>query len=365
MELKYKPDWDIVKKRLIALWDREILDRCCVAVTAPLDKNKPYIEDVPTDPDELKAYYLDVEWILKRNEERMEKTYFGGDAFPCIFPYFGTGGHAKYLSSEVIYRPDTIWIPAVMKEYAGFDFSFNPEMNETFKKEREIICTLVKEGMGKFFVAPPDNCGSLDALAQLRGNSLLMDFFDQPDELKNALEKVIDIWKESSKIIFDDIYDNNDQGCVHGWMNTWSSGPQMQLQCDISVMFSNDIYKEFEVAELEECSSFLQHAIYHMDGMEQLRHMEMITDISRINMIQWVQVAGQPSISKFWPQLRRMQEKQKGLVLQVKKSQIKEALRELSPKGLMLIVEGAESKEEADTIVNYIKGYHFSKEQIY
>lgn len=92
MELKYKPDWDIVKKRLNALWDREILDRCCVAVTAPLDKNKPYIEDVPTDPDELKAYYLDVEWILKRNEERMEKTYFGGDAFPCIFPYFGTGG---------------------------------------------------------------------------------------------------------------------------------------------------------------------------------------------------------------------------------------------------------------------------------
>lgn len=77
----------------------------------------------------------------------------------------------------------------------------------------------------------------------------------------------------------------------------------MQLQCDISVMFSNDICKEFEVAELEECSSFLQHAIYHMDGMEQLRHMEMITDISRINMIQWVQVAGQPSISKFWPQL--------------------------------------------------------------
>ena len=366
MELKYKPDWEIVKKRLNALWDREILDRCCVAVTAPMDKDKPYIENVPTDPDGLKAYYLDVEWILQRNIERMEKTYFGGDAFPCIFPYFGTGGHAKYLSPEVIYRPDTIWIPAVMEEYEGFDFSFDPETNKIFKKEREIICTLAKEGMGKFFVSPPDNCGSLDALSQLRGNSnLLMDFYDQPDELKNALEKLINIWKESSSIIFHDIYENNDQGCIHGWMNTWSDGSHMQLQCDESVMFSSDTYKEFEIPELEECSAFMQHAIYHMDGMEQLRHMEMITDVPNINMIQWIQVAGQPSISNFWEQLRRMQKKQKGLVLQIKKNQLKDVLQELSPRGVILIVEGAESKEEADAIVNYVNKYHFSKEQLY
>ena len=58
----------------------------------------------PEGQEQLKQYYTDPEYILERNLARFEKTYFGGDAFPCIFSYWGTGGHAKYLKTEVIYR---------------------------------------------------------------------------------------------------------------------------------------------------------------------------------------------------------------------------------------------------------------------
>lgn len=365
MELMYKDGWEQTKKRLDALWRGELIDRCCISVTAPLDKDDPYIEKVPSNPKELEQYYLDETWILERNLNRLSKSYFGGDALPCVFPYFGTGGHAKYLSSEVIYRPDTIWLSSTIQEYSGFDFSFDPEKNEVFQREKEIIHFLAEEGKGKFFVSPPDNCGSLDALAQLRGNSeLLMDFYDQPEEITKAVKHLVRILKESNEFIFRDIYENNDHGCVHGWMNTWSSGPQMQLQCDASVMLSADMFKEFVVPELTETCESLEHAIYHMDGMEQLRHLDLVLDIPGISMIQWVQVAGQPPVTSFLPQLKKMQEKGKGLVLIVKKSQLPCLLSELSPKGLNLIVEDAQSKEEAEEIVKYVTNYRYRSEQI-
>ncbi len=44
----YKPDWDMTKKRFEAFWNREILDRCMVAVTAR--KDRPVTSEYPPLP---------------------------------------------------------------------------------------------------------------------------------------------------------------------------------------------------------------------------------------------------------------------------------------------------------------------------
>lgn len=365
MELQYKPDWEQCKKRLEALWDRELIDRCCISVKAPLDPDHPYVERKPVGQEELERYYMDETWILERKLEEMEKTYYGGDAFPCIFPYFGTGGHAKYLSSKVIYQPNTIWIPPVIEEYGDFDFQFDAATNENFQKERRIIAFLAKEGQGKFFVSPPDNCGSLDALSQLRGDSnLLMDLYDQPEEVLAAVDHLVDILNRTNDYIFSAIRENNDGGCVHGWMNVWSPGPVMQLQCDASVMISPASFKEIVVPELVKSAAPLTHGIYHMDGREQLRHLDYILGIPQIHMIQWVQVAGQPTVENFIPELRKIQESGRGLVIQIKKEQLDHLLSQLSPRGLNLIVMDACSRQEAEDIVSYVERYSYTREQL-
>ena len=43
----YKPDWDMTKKRFEAFWNREILDRCMVAVTAR--KDNPATSEYPPE----------------------------------------------------------------------------------------------------------------------------------------------------------------------------------------------------------------------------------------------------------------------------------------------------------------------------
>jgi hypothetical protein len=109
-------DSDKIRTRLDMLLHGEILDRCCVAVTAPKDPAAPWI----ARPEGSESWYMDGERILQRNLERLDKTYFAGDALPMLFPYFGTGGHAKYFSDDVdvVYAPDTIWIHPYLESCA-------------------------------------------------------------------------------------------------------------------------------------------------------------------------------------------------------------------------------------------------------
>lgn len=174
--------YETIRKRLEALWENEILDRCCVSVLAPRDPQRPYRENPPESQEDLCRWYNDAQWIQERNLERIRRTYFAGDAFPCIFPYFGTGGHAKYICAEekVEYRRDTIWIHPSLSDYFDYNYEFDPDSNKVFRRELDVVSYLAKEANGRYFVGMPDNCGSYDALAQLRGSGeLLIDFLDE------------------------------------------------------------------------------------------------------------------------------------------------------------------------------------------
>lgn len=353
-------DCEKIFRRLEYLWHNEILDRCCISVTAPKDPLHPYREEKPSTQQELQRWYTDGEWILKRNLEAIEKTYYAGDALPCIFPYFGTGGHAKYVCPEekVEYSKDTIWVHPSIEDLDACTLDFDPASNKVFQQERNILSYLAAESKGRYFMGMPDNCGSYDALAQLRGNEeLMIDFLTQPESVKRAGKRLVEILKISSEELFQVLKENCRGGSIHAWMNTWSPGRHMQLQCDLSVMISSEAFREFILDELISTSTWLDHAIYHMDGIEQIRHLDDILQISSIHMIQWVQVDGQPDAVASLPTLKKIQAAGKGLVICIGKNQVQPLLENLSPKGLNLLVGGAKDPDEADRIVKLAESY--------
>ncbi|MGI5959267.1 MAG: hypothetical protein ACOX60_07630 [Massiliimalia sp.] len=347
-------------KRYDYLWHNEILDRCCISVTAPKDPDHLYQDNKPTSKEDLKRWYTDGEWIVTRNLKKIDHTYYAGDALPCIFPYFGTGGHAKYIcpESNVEYEPDTIWIHPSIKDLQSYCYDFDPNTNPVFQQEKKLLEYFASEAKGRYFVGMPDNCGSYDALAQLRGNEeLLIDLLTDPDNVKYAGKKIVQILKSSGDILFNAVKDNCCGGSFQGWMNLWAPGKLMQLQCDLSVMISPDIFREFIVDELTESSEWLDYAVYHMDGIEQIRHLDTILQIPKINMIQWVQVDGQPPATEYIPVLQKIQKSGRGLTIIISKHQIKDLLENLSPKGLNLVVQDASSPDEADRIVKLAETY--------
>lgn len=358
MEAYYGVDIEAVRRRLTLLWNRECLDRCCVQVTAPKDRAHPYVETFPETQEELRLYYTDADRILARNLERLEKTHFAGEALPIVFPYMGTGGHAKYLAGcRVEYRPGTVWIHPAFEDYDGFDFSYD-ENNPVLAHEVEVLRALSQAGMGRFLVGQPDNCGSFDALSQLRGPDLMMDFYDQPEKVAAAGEQIVSVLLAAEEKLFAATRENNLGGSVLGWMGTWSQGKHLQLQCDLSVMISPELFREFIVPELTRTSRALDNAIYHFDGIEQIRHLDALLAIDSIDMIQWTQVAGQPPAQDFLPQLQRIQKAGKGIMMFVDKAQIDPLLDGLSPEGLLLSVGDAVDAQEAEDIVSHIK-YRF------
>lgn len=346
-------DFAKIQTRLDMLLHGEILDRCCVAVTAPKDPAAPWI----ARPEGSESWYMDGERILQRNLERLDKTYFAGDALPMVFPYFGTGGHAKYFNDavDVVYAEDTIWIHPYLDSCADLK-PVDLDRSRFFAREMEVMKYLAAESRGRYMLGMPDNCGSYDALAQLRGNEeLLMDFIDEPDEVKRAARLCVDCLRQSCDRMFDAVKDTCMGGSVHGWMNLMSKGKIMQLQCDLAVMLSPDMFGEFIMDELRSTMDFLDNGVYHIDGQEQIRHLDHLLSEPRINMCQWVSVAGQPPLIENVPTLRRIQKAGKGLVIQIKKHEIKPLMREISPKGVILLVSDADSPEEADDIVRWVE----------
>ena len=219
-----------------------------------------------------------------------------------------------------------------------------------------MISHAVEHGKDKFFICMPDNCGSIDALAHLRGSdNLLLDMLEEPAAVKSSIHKLVDVLKSTGNEFFSLIKENNDNGSTHGWMHLWSKGRMAQLQCDLSVMVSPQMYEEFVLPELEETVEWLDYSVYHLDGKEQIRHLEMILSIKKLNMIQWTPVAGQPPTSDFIPVLKKIQKAGKGLVLLPQLWEVEKLLSELSPKGLQLVVNGVGSEAEAKALIKKVE----------
>lgn len=353
-----RDDFDKTKERFKALWEREVIDRCCVSISWTDGSRLKDIHRFPKNTEDQERYWTDPEWVLMRNMDVFKNTYYGGDAFPLTWVNLGPSGHAGFLKGiRHRYMPDTIWFdPILDEEELDPDKITFDENSFLYKKTLEMARYLCEQANGQYYVSMPDLSGNLDALAHVRGSdNLLMDFLtEDEDVIRACADKLEAIWEKTMKDCYDIVKDCNDGGSCIGWLNTWAPGFHGQLQCDISVMVSNEIYETFARPELTRQCQVLDYPLYHLDGMEQIRHLDTILSIPGLKMIQWTNVVGQPSPLEFLPALKKIQEAQKCLLLQIRPWEVEKAMDVLSSKGLYLQVS-ASSKDEVDFVVKTVE----------
>ena len=348
-------DWEKTKSRLSALWENELVDRACIAI--PVTDGDAY-EPITTMADnlsqkELKMSYTDPYYISEHFRNKMLHTRYMGDALPCIFPNFGTNGFVQYAGAQPVYKPDTIWYAPILDEPNESLIAYHEDV---FNEHMQIIHKLVELSKDEYFISMPDHCGILDGLAVLRGTEeFLYDMMEEPDFVKKGLRKLIDIQRKVIPGFYDAIYKNNKNGITHAWMHLWSEKRIMQVQCDLSVMISPDYYKEFVLPELEASTEWADYMVYHLDGQEQIRHLDYILSVDAIKMIQWTPVAGQPPTTTFIPVLQRIQKAGKGLVLILEPWEVEIVMDQLSSKGLRIIVNDVHSEKEAKELISLVE----------
>lgn len=337
--------WEDLKKRMTAYWNRESIDRCCVAIRL----KKPGYHDFGDQ-----SFYFDTTKADTMYRSRFENHTYIGESYPCMIPYFGTAGIAEYTGCKPVRTPRTTWFEPWMEDDEPDASQITFRCPEAFEKQKQAIRELLGLAGKDYAVSVTDNCGILDALAAIRGtDNLMMDMLADPEFVEEAVQRLIPIYKQTQEELFSLVKENND-GSMIEWMQLWAPQRMAQMQCDLSVMISPEMFNRFAMPELEELCEFLDYPVYHLDGQEQIRHLDSLLSLKKLRAIQWTHVAGQPNASEFIPVLQKIQKAGKNLILYPAHHEVGKLLDHLSSRGLHLVIDGMQSEEDACEMMKLI-----------
>lgn len=338
--------WNEIRSRMTAFWAREETERCCVSIRVP----------VPGWQEPAHGnFYFDTAAADAANRAAMANTVYFGEAFPCVFPYFGTAGIAEYTGCRPTRTPVTTWFEPWLTDDGPDASRIGFSHPEAFERQRDAVRELVEMSRGEYPVSVTDNAGILDALAAIRGTDELMtDMIADPEFVEEGVRRLLPVYTRTQEELFALVRENN-RGCVHSWMQLWAPERLAQLQCDLSVMISPDMYARFVLPELEALCAYLEYPVYHFDGQEQIRHLDHLLSVRRLRAIQWTPVAGQPPTSAFLPVLQRIQQAGKNLVLFPRPGEVADILGGLSSRGLHLVIDGLKDPDEAAQMMQLVQ----------
>ena len=347
MELLYKPDFEDARAHWEAFWQQDIIDRPCLAVTAP----KAGCER-PPGPPYMDGWDGDFEDAVARWEAHAEATYFCGDAMPYFLPSFGPDQFGAFLGADLT-RADspTSWAVPFVENWEDVLPLKLDANNPWWQKMLSFMRTAAKASEGKYLVGMLDLHSNLDALASIREpQDLAMDLLDCPELVHRALADVRAIYSQ----VYDGLYEAgrmDGRGTI-GWLSFYSPGKFTAIQCDFAIMVSPAQFDEFIRPALVEETGFLDHSIYHYDGIGALRHLESVLSIPTLDGIQWVPGAGNPPQSE-WPELLlQIQNAGKTLHINASPEEVKRLHGILQPERVFYQTS-TKTEREADALIKW------------
>ncbi len=333
-------------------WEGNPMNRPCYALSVPKSAApnlslKNLQEYWPSHDEEP-----DFEGLVERMIENIEANCYFGEAIPVLPHLWGGRGApmamAAYLGGKVNLREDTVWVEPIIDDWREFELCFD-ERNIWLKKSLEFFKLAVERSNGNYLPHLPDFGDALTVLSLLRGvDRLLVDLIENKEAVLEARDKFVELWPKFHRKFWEP-YSRKFPGDI-SWL-VWAPGKTYACQCDFSTMISPQMFIEFVVPEIEAMDKYLDYIVWHLDGQEELKHLDILLDLSEIKVIQWVPGSGNPpAASPQWlPMLKRIQGKGKGLVVYAEnEEEIRFLLKELSPKGLFIFDEfSGRTREEA------------------
>ena len=362
--MRYKPDWEKTKLRYNEYWNMENHDRPLISITGRRNNAK---ESRLKVPENIREHWLDFDYVIKRARESFENTYFGGEAYPNFCPNLGPDILGAILGCDLEFGEATSWPVHFLDDWRKYnDFNFDAG-NIWWKRIKELTRLAVQDSKGDYVVSITDLHAGLDALVSMRGpESLSMDLYDYPEEVKKANFQVLEVFKT----VFDQLYDITGQN-IEGssnWMGIWHPDKWYVTSTDFICLISPEMFDEFVLPELVKEIEWLDASIFHLDGPGALKHLDRLLEIPKLKGIQWVYGAGQPTASHWLPVLKKIQDKGKLIQIIVMAGELDIMLDELEPEGVFYMVindrpcsDGAFTEEEARSIINKVEASYKRK----
>jgi len=353
MELIYKPDWPETQKRFEAFYAGEIIDRPCVAVRAPRDGVTPNY--AKTSASDIRGRWLDFETHLANAAEHARCTFFGGESFPSFMPYLGPDQFSAFMGCNITFAEGTAWVDHIIDDWRWFTPLEFEESNHWWRRFIWACKQSRERGRGKWIANTNDIHSGADCLLAMRGpEALCIDLIERPDVIRRAMVELHAIWYT----MYDQIYEalGGAETGTTSWLPAYSPGKYATIQCDFNALLGPEMYKEFFLPELEAEANYLDHCVYHLDGPQAACHLDNLLAVKKINAIQWVPGAGNPTHIHWLDLLRRIQNAGKGVWMDVPADEAKLLAKELRPeRAFYNIVGGVNTQKEAEELIDWFR----------
>ncbi|MCD6443516.1 hypothetical protein J7L70_00745 [Candidatus Bathyarchaeota archaeon] len=345
-------DFETIKQRFDAFWDREVLDRPLIHITAP---RKP--RRVVTLPavKTIEEKWMNIDYVLKKVELYFESTAFLGDAIPEYWPNLGPNQLAAFLGGELVFLDEhTSWVKPFVDDLEGCSPVLD-ESNRWWRTMNEIMDAVCEAARDRFLVGIPDLHYGGDALAAMMGTrKLVRALYTRPDEVKRLIRRLTDICIEVFEVFYRKA-SRVQEGSI-SWIPAYSRGRFFPLQDDFSGLVSPRMFREFFLEEQVVLSRHLDNSIFHLDGPMALGNLDILLEVESIDGIQWVPGAGSPPMSEWIHVCRRILDVGKCLHIFCEPWEVRILLEKLRHGGLFLQT-WCRSEEEAHKVLKIAEKY--------
>lgn len=285
----WKENWQDSRQNYLNWWDGQGL---VISMWEFVEKEGALHQEIkpPAPAKDLNQFWFDPKWRAQHLHYQMSRSSFKADVLPVALTHLGPVSLAAILGAELEGAEDTIWMKH--DENFGDEIVLN-ENNRWWKLHQNLLKECKKLANGHYFVGMPDLVEGIDVLAGLKGTqAVLMDMLMRPNVLEEQLRKINDIYFE----VFDRLYYiiQEDGESAFCYFSIWGPGKVSKLQCDASGMISEKDFQRFAIPYLREQCDKIEYTLYHLDGVDAIRHLDALLDIEELNAIQWTPGVGQP-----------------------------------------------------------------------
>jgi hypothetical protein len=334
--MEFVKDIEKSKARFEAWWNNDLVDRPLVHMTCARATPRWPLKKLPDWRRNPRLRYLDVDYIVDMTENALASMDYYGDTIPHFARDINTAYLGIFAGADPVYREEAVWIDPYVDNWEDAKRPLFDPGHPVFKKMLEISGALAANARGRYMLDTPDHLDCVTTMSQMRGvQALCTDLYDAPASACRFRDAFIPVWNQSM-----DFWAGHDEaGGWDGytnWGGVYSRKRCGFIQCDFSVMLSPEMAVDFVRPELAAEAAHLGRAIYHLDGYEQLQHLDWLLEIPGISAIQWISGSNNPTAADRPETIRKIQAAGKPVQIIAHMDEVEKLSQLYSPKGVLL-----------------------------
>ncbi|MBI3948092.1 MAG: hypothetical protein HY321_19400 [Armatimonadetes bacterium] len=349
--LALKPDFEEAKRRWLAFWEHEIIDRPCCVIRASKDGRQR-----TPGPAYMAGAREDFGSVIDQVLASAESLYWGGEAIPSYVPSFGPDQMAAWTGAELRFAEDdlhTSWaVPCIEDWERALPLRLGPE-NPWWQRFLGFLRALREACRGNLLITHVDLHSNMDLLLAMRGGQrLCTDLADVPETIDRAMSSARALYRP----VYEGIYEaaGMGDGGTLGWVHAYHPVRTNTIQCDFAALIGPRHFRRWALPALEEEAAYLRHCVYHYDGPECLVHLDDICGIPGLDCIQWVHGARNRPFTEWMDLLKEIQSRRVAVWIPCNTQSIKVFHRELKP-NLLFYDCWAPSPQAAEETLDWLR----------